>query len=705
MYVPLTPSDVSASSGRLPAGVPPPEARGLQRRIRVVAVVAVLATSVYLLWRAADTLDLSVWWLALPLLALEAHALLSLLLFMVPLWDLDAGQPPLPVETTALRVAVLVPTYNEPLEVLLPTVAAAVTMAVPHETWVLDDGDRPEVLALAERLGARYLARPGHANAKAGNVNHALECIDADVVALLDADHVADRNLLSNTLGYFDDPSIALVQTPQDFYNVDSFEHQQRQAGGWRPWRRRPGAVTRSVRFSEQELFYRALQPGRNRLNGAFCCGTGAVFRTSALASVGGLATETVTEDIHTTIRLHRAGWATRYHNEVLARGLAAADAAQYLVQRVRWGTGAMQVLRRENPAFVSGLTFPQRVSYMGPLLGWFESWRTLGYLLVPMLVLTSGAVPVRSDGLTFGLAFGAVFALQRWALHGLSRGMAPTGITTVFEMVRLPATLLATTKLISFRERTFNVTDKGRVGERRVRLRVPTLLTALLLGTVASAAWFAATLLGLTSTTYPVPWAAYAAFGWLLLNGGLLGAAIRRIRLERFGSERRASVRFDVTGTAHLAGGSARVLDASLTGALLLLSSDPEQAARAIGDEVVLDLALGGNHHRFTVLIRSMRPPPVVAPREGTQASGLMVGVEFTHGQDHARAALALALFSTVARPRLVPAPRVHRPSADHSESSGRSGSRLDPNAVLVHAAPAQLDGLQGGPERRKSA
>jgi cellulose synthase (UDP-forming) len=649
---------VPRASGTVPARVPQAESRHRQLAIRAVAVLAVLATTVYLVWRAAATLDMSVWWLALPLLGLEVHALLSLLLFMPPLWDLDAVQPPDPVDETSLRLAVLVPTYNEPLDVLLPTVAAAVSIALPHETWVLDDGERPEVAALADALGARYLARPVRDHAKAGNVNYALARVDADVVAVLDADHVADRNLLRHTLGYFADPGVALVQTPQDFYNVDSFEHQEQRASRWRPWPRRSGEIG-SQRFSEQELFYRAMQPGRNRFDAAFCCGTGAVLRTAALRAVGGLATETVTEDIHTSIRLHRAGWRTRYHNEVLARGLAAADAAQYLVQRVRWGTGAMQVLRRENPAYVSGLTAMQRLSYLGTLLGWFDSWRSLGYLLAPMVVLMTGAVPVRSDAVTFGLAFGTVFLLQRWALRALSRGMAPQGIATVFELVRMPATLLATTRLVSRRERAFTVTAKGRTGDRRARMHVPRLLVLLLLATVASAAWFGGTLLGLTPTTYRVPWAAYASLGWLLVNGALLALAIRRIRQERFGAERRASVRFDVSGTAELDGEPAVLLDASLTGALVMLPRDAVRTP-AVDDLVALDLDLGTQRQAYVAVVRSVRTPR--SAREQGDDRGpdaFVVGLELTPGQDHARAALALALFASDAEPRFVPPQR----------------------------------------------
>lgn len=653
MLDPLVPllAAVPRASGRLSSTLPLRESRGRRAGIRLLALVAIFATSIYLIWRAAATLDMSVWWLALPLLGLEVHALLSLLLFVVPLWDLDAAPAAREVDETTLRVAVFIPTYNEPLDVLLPTVAAAVSVALPHETWVLDDGNRQAVADLAASLGAQYLARPIHDHAKAGNVNYALSRVSADVIVLLDADHVADRNLLRHTLAHFDDPELALVQTPQDFYNVDSFEHQQRRAR-WLPWSR--AAATAPQRFSEQELFYRGLQPGRNRLDAAFCCGTGALLRTSALRAVGGLATETVTEDIHTTIRLHRAGWKTVYHNEVLARGLAAADAVQYLQQRVRWGTGAMQVLRHENPAYVSGLTLKQRVSYLGPLLGWFDSWRSLGYLLAPMAVVTTGAVPVRANALTFGLAFGVVFVLQRWALHALARGMAPQGIATVFELVRLPATLLATTRLVSRKERAFSVTTKGRTGDRRERMPVPALLVGLLVASVVCAGWFGATMLGFTPTTYRVPWAAYAAFGWLVVNGALVLVAVGRIRHQRFGAERRASIRFTVTGTAYLDGLPAVLLDTSLTGALLLVDREA-RGIPAVGAQVALAMNLDERMLRLEAVVRSVRPPRSARSSVRTGPDGFVLGLELAPGQNRARADLARALFAGDAEPHLV--------------------------------------------------
>ncbi|HEX7951150.1 MAG TPA: cellulose synthase catalytic subunit [Candidatus Limnocylindrales bacterium] len=613
-------------------GLPAPESAVRRACIRTIAVVALAVTAAYLAWRVVATVDLMVWWVSVPLIALEIHAALGLALFTFSLWDVDSRPAEREVTEIDARVAVLVPTYNESVEVLTPTIAAALAMDVAHETWVLDDGNRPAIEVLATELGARYLTRPEHVHAKAGNINHALEVIDADFVAVLDADHVASRDFLVHTLGYFDDPAVAIVQTPQEFYNLDSFEHQA-------------SAARDTDRFHEQALFYRMLQPGKNRWAAAFWCGTGAVVRVAALRAVGGVATDTITEDIHTTIRLHRRGWRTVYHNEVLARGLAAADAATYQLQRHRWGTGAMQVLRVENPLVVPGLTLAQRAAYAATLLGWFDAWRSLGYLILPIVVLATGAVPIRADAFTFTTFFGVTFALQQLALRVLSRGCHRPMLSILFELVRMTPNLLATLTLVTRRRVSFAVTPKGRTGDARRAAQEPRLLRVLLILSAAAAGWFALTLMGRTAVTYAVPWAAHATFGWLSLNMLLLGRAIRRVRDARYAGERRASVRFTTALEGALDGLGCQVLDLSLTGARVAMSDVAE------GDRHRLHVAFGGCDVSLETVLRSTHP---------RDRGGLIVGLEFTPGQDAARAELALALFQT----RVVP-PREHASAA----------------------------------------
>ena len=640
--------------------LPTPERWTKRWLIRASALLALAITVAYLGWRTVATIDLRWWWIAIPLLLLEVHAAVGLGLFTFSLWDLDASKPPAPRLASPHKIAVLIPTYNEPVEILLPTVAAAVALRPAHETWVLDDGDRPEVAALAAELGARYLTRTDRSHAKAGNLNHALSVIDADLVAILDADHVAAPGFLTHTLPYFDDPRLAVVQTPQDFYNRDSFEHERD--------------------YQEQALFYRVLQAGKNRWGAAFWCGTGAVVRVDALRDVGGVATETVTEDIHTTIRFHRRGWKSVYHNEVLARGLAAADAEQYATQRLRWGTGAMQVLRSpDNPLFCRGLTLPQRLAYASTLLGWFDAWRSLGYVVAPLAVVATGAVPIQAPAALFALVFAITFVAQRVALTLLGRGKAPQLLSVVFEMVRMAANLRATLTLLIPGPRRFSVTPKGRQGDGRRRVPPPLLLVALLAASAAMTAWFALTAVGRTSVTYDVAWAAYGAFGWLVVNAALVGVAATRIMAARFAGERRSSVRFGLDLDGTLDGEPCQVRDLSITGAQVVLSGQCSRDERHA-------LELPNLGVRLDLEVRSITP----------RGDGVhQLGAAFVPGQLGDVARLALGMFHGVLPPDvddLADEFATARGRRRHRRSAARLGWAM-PALLLIAAAALRRD------------
>ena len=614
------PLDTAALQGsarrhtRQPAGAPVPEPAVRRRLLQGTGAVAVGATAVYLVWRIGWTMAGAPLWLSVPFLLLELHAALSLALFVFSTWDVTpVRRPDLP--DTLPRVAVLIATYNEDLEVLLPTVTAALALEPAHETFVLDDGDRLEVAQMARALGATYVSRPVHDHAKAGNLNHALARLDADVIAVLDADHVPAQDFLLALLGYFEDPDVALVQTPQEFYNTDSFEH------------------TRDPEVHEESLFYRVVQPAKNRANAAFWCGTNALLRVDALRAVGGVATETITEDLHTTLKLHRAGWRTVYHDQVLARGLAAGGPDQFFAQRLRWGRGSMQVLRRSNPVFGPGLRLGQRLAYLYSLSAWFDSWRTLGLALLPVVVLLTGSAPLQAPPLTFLAAFLCVFGLQQSALALLCRGRARLAFSLVFDMIRLPANLPATLSLLIPGVNRFTVTAKGRTGEHRVRARVPGVL--LLLGAVllAGGAWGVASLLGATPTAYESRSAAVLSLAWLVLNLGVLTAATMRIRALRFGVERRDGSRHPVAAPAVLGGVPARISDLSLGGAQLELTGHDEDRRPGVGDSPVLEVQLP---HGRSVRLRC-------TVRSGTAA---VRRVEFHSDQWPEVAAIAATLF-----------------------------------------------------------
>jgi len=617
---------------------PPPESRARRASIHTVAGAAIVFTLGYLTWRVLFTIDLSVWWVALPLVALELHNALGLGMFTVALWDVDVGPCVRPRDATDWRVSVLITTFNEPTDVLLPSIAAAVALEPLHETWVLDDGGRPEVERLASELGAHYLARPSNEDAKAGNLNHAVEAIDADLVAVLDADHIARPDFLRNTLGYFDDPRVALVQTPQDFYNLDSFEHQIR--GGDRL-------------FNEEAVFYRVIAAGKNRWDAAFWCGTSAVLRVEALRSVGGVATGTVTEDIQTSIRLHRLGWKTWYHNEVLARGLAPRTATEYMLQRHRWATGAMQVLRRERLLTDRRLTLGQRISYATTLWGWFDAWRSLGYILIPVAVIATGAMPIHASIKVFGPLFLGTLAFEFVALRLLARGYYPPLLSIVFEFLRMPPVLAGTLALVHGRMRPFAVTPKG-AADVRTRTPVPRLTVGLLVLSAAAIVWFALSFANLTPMHYSQPGAVLSACIFLLANALVLAAAAHRVRAPRFAPERRAGVRLPVALTGSVDRRWCTVLDLSLTGARVVTRGP----ARPLGSRVHLEVDLPQGMIRIAA---------IVARRTHTDDLEVELGLEFEDGQSRALADLAVALLAAK------PAKEARPPGADRQAQEPR--------------------------------
>ncbi|MGY1915961.1 glycosyltransferase [Blastococcus sp. SYSU DS0973] len=568
--------------------VPAPESALRLAVVRTVAVAAVLATAGYLTWRLVATVpEGPALWLGVPFLALELYGGVALVLFVMTTWNVAPATVPPPRPGPAPSVTVLVATCDEHLDVLLPTVAACLGMEGDHETWVLDDGNRLEVEEMVTALGARYVSRPEHDHAKAGNLNHALALVRTELVAVLDADHVPDPDFLSRTVPYFADERLALVQTPQHFYNTSSFEHL------------RPG-----VDLHEESLFYRVIQAGKHHAGAAFWCGTNAVLRVGALREIGGVATESLTEDLHTTMKLHRAGWRSTYHNEVLARGLAAGSPDAFYAQRRRWGRGAMQVLRHDNPLTATGLTLRQRLAYLYSLLAWFDSWRTLGLALVPVTALVTGLFPVEAPPLQFAVMAGVPFLLQQVALTRLARGFAPARFALLFEVVRLPSNLAATLSLVLRGAGRFAVTAKGRTGEDRIRARVPALLWVLAGVLAGSLLYTLASVAGWTPTAHRLGGATLVPVFWVATTLGFVVAGIRRIRDPRFAAERRDGHRFPAALPAVVDGAPARLVDVSLGGAQVRVRG----TGASVGDEVELAVRVPdrAGHVVFRATVRS---------------------------------------------------------------------------------------------------
>lgn len=557
-------------------GLEPPRSRALAH---FGGMVAIIAPIVYLGWRILFTLPPTGWNLvaAWALIAFEALPLAALLLKVISVWNID-GRPAPAIETaTELRVAVLIPTYNEPVEVLAPTIAAAVALAPAHETWVLDDGDRAWVAEICASFGARYVSRTEHGHAKAGNLNHALRLIQdeekagaarIDVIGVLDSDHVPLPHFLSATLGWFSDPKIALVQGPQSFYNAGAFDDD---------------GVT-----GEQGVFFNVLMPSRNTPNaGPFWCGSTSLLRVSALRDIGGVATETIAEDMHTTIKLLRRGWKTVYHHQTLAVGLAPATPGQYLLQRRRWGLGAMQILLRERlwtaKSWMSWRNFHE---YLNGTLWWLEGVATVLAFLVPVAILFSGARTSTASPLLFVIIFGVAFALRLWGAKQLMRGQISWPTAFALRVFRIPVGLACLWWLVSRKPLAFDVSPKGATGAR-LRGRVPPVILGITLAAFIVLAYTIAGLLGWVAW-HTDPASTVASGAWLVVAVGVLLAGIIRIRAEEFATSRRDAHRIDVSVDVAVDGSPGRLHNISLGGAAVRLV-DPSPLS--VGSDVRLNL------------------------------------------------------------------------------------------------------------------
>src|SRR5215471_10364528 len=365
------------------------------RGITLVLITMSMAVSTrYIWWRLTETLEFPSAleaFLGIGLILAELYAWLVLVLgYIQTAWPLQRGPVPLPDEIDEWpTVDLFIPTYNEPLSVVQNTVLGALSIDYPLDKlkiYILDDGRRDEFREFAEALGVGYITRDNNLHAKAGNLNHALAVTDGELLALFDSDHVPTRAFLQLTVGWFlRDPKLSLVQTPHHLYSPDPFERNLR-AGTTVP--------------NEGQLFYGLIQDGNDLWNAAFFCGSCAVIRRSAVEEIGGFATQTVTEDAHTALRLHRAGWNSAYLRLPLAAGLATERLAIHVGQRMRWARGMTQIFRLDNPFWGRGLGFGQRVCYMNAMMHFFFGLPRFVFLTAPLAFLMFRLNIIAASGL-----------------------------------------------------------------------------------------------------------------------------------------------------------------------------------------------------------------------------------------------------------------------------------------------------------------
>ena len=426
---------------------------------QVILALTVFLYARYFLWRGLYTLNTSDWASLLvswTVYTAEAYAFVQILLFAYHAWS-PLERQPVPLRRYP-NVDIFVTVVDEPLAILRRTLIGCVNQDYPKDRYrvhVLDDGQRDEIQALAKSLNCGYIRRADRQHAKAGNLNHALQETSGEIIAIFDVDHVPTSSFLKDTVGFFQDEQVAFVQTPHHFYNPDVFQKNLQLEG---------------VLQNEQALFYRVLQAGRDRHNSAFFAGSCGLFRRRVLVEIGGFRTETVTEDIHTSMVIHAKGYRSCYLNKVLASGLMPETFESSMKQRVRWAMGHVQIFFQTNPFTMRGLTLAQRLGYFASIFYFLHGLPRIVCLVAPLFALLLGIIPVTADVPSLVDFFGSYYLATLVMLRTVSRGTRNAFWSDIYETAGSIALSWATltTALRPWRKRPFVITAKGVTQGRR---------------------------------------------------------------------------------------------------------------------------------------------------------------------------------------------------------------------------------------------
>lgn len=425
-------------------------------RARVLAVLTIVSGAVYLWWLTGNLSEAGGGGMSVGFVAAEVIALLVFVIATVDFWGLRYKRPEgLDVEEK-YDVDVFIPTAGEELRIVAPVLRAASNIRWEHgdlTVWVLDDGGSTGIRRLAEQLGHQYRSRAesdvGLGADKAGNLNFGLEAADGDLVLVLDADQVPKPDILERMAGYMRFEDLAFIQSRQ-VYRVPEGDPLNNQ----------------------DELFYEAAQLGLDNENAVISCGSGVLYRRSALDDIGGFATWNLVEDLTTSYELHSRGWKSFYYPYALSVGLAPNSIAGVYRQRGKWALDTMRLFFWDNPLLKRGAPWRVRLTYlMVPLTYLLAGFLLPFFFVVPLWSYVTGINVLSGPEWQFVAIRGAYFLAMVGAIRYMFRRRSP-GKQFQFLVGLFPVYLSGTVRALFYppnRRPEYELTNVGRE-ERRER-------------------------------------------------------------------------------------------------------------------------------------------------------------------------------------------------------------------------------------------
>jgi hypothetical protein len=229
-------------------------------------------------------------------------------------------------------------------------------------------------------------------------------------------------------VGYFADPKVAFVQTPQDY----------------REWK---GDRYMTSCYDAYNYFFVTSMPSRMQRNSIIFAGTMGLIRRSALEEAGGWPEWCITEDAETSLRLLKLGYDGVYVNERFGEGIMPLTFSAFKSQRFRWAFGGIQIFRKHFRDLLPGrrtssnqLTIGQRVDYFMSGVLWFNDVLYLGFAAILV-------------GTAFVVAAGGRFELRplRGAIVLLPLALIASGVVRALWSLRVRAKIGVKRGLFAF--------------------------------------------------------------------------------------------------------------------------------------------------------------------------------------------------------------------------------------------------------------
>jgi len=505
-----------------------------------------------LFWRATASFNADAPVFSTAMFAAELIMYLGTFLFFFDIWDEPAATVATPAKAlpkSARSVDVFITTYDEACMLVEDSLVDALAMDIPKgwsvQVAVLDDGDRAEIKAMAQRLGAGYFTRQDNVGFKAGNLKNALWRTSGDFVVIADADTRLFPSFLRNTLGYFSDPNVAWVQTPHWFYDIPK----GRRVIDFLPLRRAKQRVQRWAGVctgrdpfsSASHIFFDVIQRRRDRHGASFCCGAGSIHRREALFEVAMKTSRApsdhtlpavqpfqyhVSEDILTSMEMHAKKWTSRYHPQVEAKMLSPWSVEAWAAQKLKYAGGSLDIAVHRLPRRLAAIPWRARLHYMATFWSYFAVIPYLFLMLAPVFTLLTGIAPVASYSVEFfihllpflvTLEIAVFVGLKGYDIHA-SRAAA---------VMAMPFVVRGLILVLTGQKVAFKPTPKTLNGQSGIRFLWPHLLVMALFG-AAIMYGFAAYMAG--SRDHTLSMLVVNVF-WLTWNGLALSRAVRLLR------------------------------------------------------------------------------------------------------------------------------------------------------------------------------